>query len=149
MRMRLWVAALGMVVLVGGGTAAVAQGGDVIAQRREGMKRMAQQMQAMKAVVDSRGEVRGQVERIDDMLAWYRDEPKLFPAGSDRGDTRSLPAVWSDHAGFLQANAATTSALQRLRTAAAGGDQAGFAQAYQETAATCGACHRTYRAPSR
>lgn len=148
MRTGLRVAALGAVALAVAGTAALAQG-DVIAQRREGMKRMAQHMQAMKAVVDNRGDVRPQTERIDDMLAWYREEPKLFPAGSDRGDTRALPAVWTDHAGFLQANAATIFGLQRLRAAAAAGDQAAFAQAYQETGASCGACHRTYRAAPR
>jgi len=148
MRTGLWAAALGVAGMAVAGTAALAQG-DAIAERREGMKRMAQHMQAMKAVVDSRGEVRPQAERIDDMLTWYRDEPKLFPAGSDRGDTRALPAVWTDHAGFLQANAATVASLQRLRAAAASGDQAGFAQAYQETGATCAACHRTYRAAPR
>jgi cytochrome c556 len=140
------MAMIGIVALAG---TAMAQGGDVIAQRREGMKRMAQHMQAMKAVVDNRGDVKGTVERIDDMLAWYRDEPKLFPAGSDKGDTRALPAIWSDHAGFLQANATMIFRVQQLRTAAAGGDQAAFAQAYQDTSAACGACHRPYRAPSR
>lgn len=140
--------AAGVVALAVAGTAALAQG-DVIAQRREGMKRMAQHMQAMKAVVDNRGDVRPQTERIDDMLAWYREELKLFPAGSDRGDTRALPAVWTDNAGFVQANAVTVAHLQRLRAAAASGDQAAFAQAYQETGASCGACHRTYRAAPR
>ena len=89
--MRRWIVALGVLALTG---TAMAQG-DVIAQRREGMKRMAQHMQAIKAVVDSHGDPRGTAERIDDMLAWYLHELGLFPPGSDQGDTKALAAVWT------------------------------------------------------
>ncbi len=143
--MRRWIVALGVLALTG---TALAQG-DVIAQRREGMKRMAQHMQAVKAVVDSHGDPRGAVERIDDMLAWYPHELGLFPPGSDQGDTKALPAVWTDRAGFEQANANIVTRLRALRAAADAGDAAAFATAFQQTGAACGSCHRTYRQPTR
>ncbi|MBV1797397.1 cytochrome c [Siccirubricoccus sp. G192] len=143
MRMRIWVAALGIVALAG---TALAQG-DVIAQRREGLKRMGGHMDAMKGLVASRGDTRPAAARVDDMIAWYRGFPALFPAGSDRGDTKALPAVWTDRAGFETANANLLRQLDVLKSAAASGDQAAFAAAYQATGPQfCGGCHRPFRA---
>ncbi len=129
---------------MGFAAAAFAQG-DVIAQRRAGLKRMGEHMQAIKAVSDSRGDSRPLVERVDDMLAWYRGLPALFPAGSGTGDTRALPTIWSDNAGFQTANANMVRQLTALRAAAAAGDATAFTAAFNETGQTCGACHRTYR----
>ena len=106
-------------------------------------------MQAMRAVTQGQGEVRAQVARIDDMITWYRNEPALFPPGSDRGDTRALPAIWSNRADFDRLHAEIAARLQALRAAAEAGDAAAFAGAYQQVGASCGGCHRPYRAPER
>ena len=58
--------ALGAATLAG---TAWAQG-DVIAERRAGLKRMAEHMQAMRPVAQGQGEPRAQVARIDDMSTW-------------------------------------------------------------------------------
>jgi cytochrome c556 len=125
------------------GTAAAQ--GDVIAERRAGLKRMGEHMQAMKAVVDSRGNVQPLAATVDDMIAWYRTMPQRFPPGSDRGDTRALPALWNEKANFETINNNMVNQLQALRTAAASGDPAAFAAAYGQTGQTCGTCHRPYR----
>ena len=39
--------------------------------------------------------------------------------------------------------------LEALRTAAASGDNAALTAAFNQTGATCGACHRPYRGPAR
>ncbi len=147
MGLRLWVAALGIVAVVG---TALAQGsamGDVIAQRRAGLKRMSGHMDAMKAVVESKGDVRPLAARLDEMIAWYREMPALFPPGSDRGDTKALPAVWSDRGGFETANANLLRQLEVLKAAASAGDTAGFSTAFRATGPQfCGGCHRQYRA---
>ena len=97
MRVSLVVMALGTAALAG--TAAVAQG-DVIADWRGGPKRMGEPMQATKALVDNRGDVGALAAIVDDMIAWYRTMPRRFPRGSDRGETRALPAIWSEKANF-------------------------------------------------
>jgi cytochrome c556 len=129
--------------LVAAGTA-LAQG-DAIAERRAGLKRMGEHMQAMKAVVDNRGNVQPLTATVDDMIAWYRTMPQRFPPGSDRGDTRALPALWNERANFETINNNLVEQLQVLRTAAASGDAAAFATAYGQTGQTCGTCHRPYR----
>lgn len=147
MGLRLWMAALCVVAVAG---TALAQGGamgDVIAQRRAGLKRMGGHMDAMKAVVDSGGDVRPLAERVDDMIAWYRQMPGLFPPGSDHGDTKALPAIWSNRSGFETANANLLKQLDALKAAAAAGDRASFAAAYKATGPQfCGGCHRQFRA---
>ncbi|MBX9700969.1 MAG: cytochrome c [Acetobacteraceae bacterium] len=102
MRIRTMLAALGIAAIAASG-AAYAQT-NVIAERRAGLKRMGEQMEAMKAIADVRGDPRPAVERIDGMITFYRGLPAMFPRGSGTGDTRALPAIWEDFSKFEQAN---------------------------------------------
>ena len=95
--MKTVLAALGVMALAG---TAMAQG-DVISERRAGLKRMGGHMEAIKPVVEAKGDVHALEPRIDDMIAFYRTLPALFPAGSGTGDTKALPAIWND---FLPAS---------------------------------------------
>jgi cytochrome c556 len=142
-RMKTVLVALGLVVLAG---TAMAQG-NVIAERREGLKRMGGHMEAMKPVVDARGDVKALEPRIDDMIAWFRTMPTRFPAGSGTGDTKAMPAIWQEFPRFEQVNAALLGQLATLKSAAVAGDAAAFATAYQATGPQfCGSCHRPFRA---
>jgi cytochrome c556 len=140
--MKALLVALGLLALGGSASAQV----DVIAERRAAFKRMGEHMQAMKVIADSRGDPASAVARVDDMLAWFQVLHDRFPTGSGTGDTKALPAIWSDNAGFRQAQANSVTQLQALRASAAGSDPAAFAATYQQTGAVCGACHRPFRA---
>jgi cytochrome c556 len=153
MKVRAWAAVLGIVALAGTGLAgvAIAQGSGgaaaVIAQRREGLKRMGQTMEAMKPVADARGDARAFVPRIEEMIVFYRGLPALFPPGSGTGDTKALPAIWTDWSRFEEANTKVIGQLEVLKAAAASGDGAAFASAFQATGPQyCGSCHRPFRA---
>ncbi|MDB5316046.1 MAG: cytochrome [Rhodospirillales bacterium] len=125
---------------------------EVITARREGLRAMGAHMEAMKAIADARGNPAPTIERIDAMTAFYSTFPTRFPAGSDvpqgtnPGQTRALRVIWTENAGFVQANSNLLTQLAALRVAATSGDPAAFAPAFQQTGAACGACHRTYRA---
>ncbi|WP_424812673.1 cytochrome c [Roseococcus sp. YIM B11640] len=142
--MRNWILAVGMAVAIGGAGAAIAQ--DVIADRRAGLKNAGEQFQAIKAVSDARGDLRPVAAQIDELIAFFRGLPARFPEGSGTGNTRALPAIWSDRAGFEQANANLITQLTALRALAAAGDNAAFPAAFNQTGAACGACHRVNRA---
>ena len=121
--------------------------GNVIAERRAGLKRMGGHMEAIKPVVEAKGDVKALEPRIDDMIVWYQGLPALFPAGSGTGDTKALPAIWTDFAGFEKADQALLGQLAVLKAAAAAGDTAAFGAAYAETGSKfCGGCHRPFRA---
>jgi len=142
-RMKTMLAALGLMALAG---TAMAQG-DVIAERRAGLKRMGAHTEAIKPVVDAKGDVKALEPRIDDMIAWFRTMPSRFPPGSGTGDTKAQPAIWTDFAKFEEANTALLGQLAVLKAAAGAGDTAAFGAAYADTGPKfCGGCHRPFRA---
>ena len=141
--MKTALAALGLLALAGG---AFAQG-DVIAQRRAGLKRMGGHMEAMKPVVDGKGDVKPLEARIDDMIAWYADMPALFPPGSGTGDTKALPALWERFDEFKANDAKLVDKLKTMKVAAAAGDTEAFGASYKALGPEyCGSCHRPFRA---
>ena len=71
---------------------------------------------------------------------------KMFPAGSDKGETKALPAIWTDMKGFEAASAASNAAYDKLAAAAGSGDLAALTAAFADTGKTCGACHDKFRA---
>ncbi|MFB9970797.1 c-type cytochrome [Pseudoroseomonas cervicalis] len=119
--------------------------GDVIATRKEGLKRMGAEIEAIKNSLDRGEPVAPLAARAQAMAGFFQTLPGLFPPGSDQGDTRARPTVWSDRAGFETASANMVAALGKLQQAAASGDAGATATAFREAGATCGACHRAYR----
>jgi cytochrome c556 len=146
--MKLWKYAATFATVLALAVPAWAQG-DVVAARRDGLKGIARQMEGIKAVVDQRGDTRTTGAGIAEMIGFFEGFPARFPAGSGSGDTRALPAIWSDRAGFETANTNMLTQLRALQAAANTGDQGAFGAAFQQTGATCGACHRPYRGPAR
>lgn len=152
--MRLWLAGLGLVAIMGAAPTlgAFAQGNlsAVVAERREGLKAVGENMTAIAGVARAGGDPRGTVERIAAVQAFFPTMAARFPAGTQQGapglDTRALPSIWTDRAGFDAALAAMGPRLAALREAAASGNVANFQAAVQATGAACGDCHRPYRA---
>ena len=123
--------------------------GGCYSARRDGLKGIARQMEGIKAVVDQRGDPRTTGAGVAEMISFFDGFPARFPAGSGSGDTRALPAIWTDRAGFETANANMVTQLRALQAAANSGDQAAFGAAFQQTGATCDACHRPYQRRGR
>jgi cytochrome c556 len=152
--MKLWFAGVGLIALMGAAPfpEAVAQSNlsTVVTERREGLKAVGEHMTAIAGVARAGGDPRGTVERIAAVQAFFPTMGARFPAGTQQGapgiDTRALPVIWTDRAGFDAALAAMGPRLTALREAAASGNVANFQAAVQATGAACGDCHRPYRA---
>jgi cytochrome c556 len=145
-RLTVWTLALGLgfgVAAIGGTAWAQA---DVVAARKDGLKRMQANMEAIKLVVDARGDVRSTAPRVEEIVTFFSDFHTRFPAGSGTGETRALPAIWTDRAGFERVSANAWTAAQALQTTVNAGDAAASAQAFQALGGACGACHRPFRA---
>jgi cytochrome c556 len=148
MRKTLVVAVIGALAagaMVGGATIAWAQA-DVIKERQEDRKQAAAAMRAIKGIIDAKGPTAGAVEQAAKLKQLQVAFEKMFPAGSDKGDTKALPTVWSDSAGFQAANKAADAAYDKIATAAGSGDMAALTAAFGETGKACGACHEKFRA---
>ncbi|WP_231712390.1 c-type cytochrome [Vineibacter terrae] len=127
------------------GSVALAQG-DPIAARKDNRKQAGAQMKAIKGIIDAKGPASGVVQAAAKLKELQLAFPALFPAGSDKGETKALPVVWSDKAGFAAANKAQDTALDALTAAAGSGDMAKIGEAFGNAAKTCGACHDKFRA---
>jgi cytochrome c556 len=146
MRKGLIVGALGLAlsgVLIG--SVAIAQG-DPIAQRKDNRKQAGAQMKAIKAVVEAKGPASAVVPAAAKLKELQVAFPKMFPPGSDKGDTKALPVVWTDKAGFEAANKAEGTAIDELAAAAGSGDMAKVTAAFGNVGKACGNCHEKFRA---
>ena len=135
--------ALAAGAMVGGATIAMAQA-DVVKERQENRKQAGAAMRAIKGIIDAKGPTAGAVEQAAKLKTLEAAFIKMFPAGSDK-DTKALPVVWTDWAGFQAASKASDAAYDKLAAAAGSGDQAALAAAFADTGKTCGACHDKFR----
>jgi cytochrome c556 len=117
-------------------------GTDAIAKRQELMKTNG-------GILRSAGGLTGEarVEAAQTVMEDFATLGELFPEDSQTGgNTKALPAIWTDKEGFMVAYSAAVSASANLLAAAQSGDDAAWGSALKELGATCGGCHTKYRA---
>jgi len=124
---------------------------EIIAFRQANYKWMGDTFGDMKKVIDAGGDVAPLAAKAADMAAWARRIPGMFPVGTETGGpaghpTKALPAIWTSKSTFDERSVALATQSAKLSTVAATGDKAAFAEQYKAVGATCGACHRDYRA---
>lgn len=68
-----------------------------------------------------------------------------FVAGSDKGDTRAKPDIWSDNAKFTANAQKLQEETAKLVAAAKSGDQAATKAVFGEVGRTCKGCHDQFR----
>jgi len=74
------------------------------------------------------------------------DVALLFPAGSDQGDTKALPKIWEDTAGF-EAAEDKFEAAAAASIAAAPQDVDALKAQVGAIGQACAGCHETFRRP--
>jgi cytochrome c556 len=146
-----WVSTIAVAGLVGvlavGPSLVVSAADDPIAARKANRKEVGDLAKQIKAVVDAGGPVASVVEPARKIAALEVPFDKLFPPGSDAGDTKALPAVWSDWNGFEAASKTLVTQATALADAAAAGKSPDeIKAAFGAMGKACGGCHNTYRA---
>ncbi len=134
-------------LVVGMATTALGQA-DVIKERQAMMKANGGAVGTLVKMVKGEAPfdaavVKGALETIDKSKT-YAD---LFPVGSDQGETKALPTIWSDNAGFKAALAKLITADEAL-LANPPTDVNGVKAALGAIGPACKGCHDTYRKPS-
>jgi cytochrome c556 len=144
MKNRIALCAVIMLTAVG---VARADGLDPIPVRQAGMSLTGADFSYIRSVVAAKGDVKALEAPARALVKWAAVIPAVFPAGSNKGyDTKALPEIWSDRAGFEKDAAALGTAAEKLAVAAKAGDADTVAVAAKEIGDSCGACHRGYRA---
>lgn len=118
---------------------------DVIKARKDGFQGNKTAMGAIKGAVEA-GKPADAVKPAQEIAAWSKGLTTFFPAGSDKGDTKALPNVWTDAAGFAKAAKDTEAKAMTLAAAAQSGDLNATKAAFGELGKSCSGCHDTYRA---
>jgi cytochrome c556 len=139
-------------VLVGAATIGLSQAqNSPIDQRRALMKGNGQAMQAMKAVVDAKGDAKTMATHAAAVAKNLTDAGKLFPAGTDKpagkdpGQTQALPEIWANMADFNALTKAAADAALKVEASAKTGDIAKASADFGDLGKSCGACHNKYR----
>ncbi|MBS0643539.1 MAG: cytochrome c [Acetobacteraceae bacterium] len=137
---------LSAVVILAGVGAAQAQMPDPIALRQAAFDMNAGTFGLARTIVANKLDVKPLETGARGMVKWAALIPSMFPKGSDKGDTKALPEVWSDPAGFKKAADEFGAAALKLADAAKAGDADGVAAATKAVGDACGACHKVFRA---
>ena len=85
------------------------------------------------------------VAAADTLIRNYTNLPHMFPEGSIVGDSKALPAIWENKAGFDAIFAKGLQGASDMKAAAEAGDAAAYAAALQVIGGTCGECHQKFR----
>ena len=72
---------------------------------------------------------------------------EAFGAGTDKGDTRALPAIWTEQAKFKEGADKLQTAATQLTAAAKTGNLDSVKTAFGAAGQTCKACHDDFRNP--
>lgn len=111
-------------------------------QRQAGMIKSRKLLDRVKKAADS-GDVKSEAAAADELAAWAKTLPTLFPAGSQSGDARSN--IWTDPTGFAQKAESFDDATAKLAELVNAGDSAGAATQVSEVKQACGTCHAGYK----
>lgn len=102
---------------------------------------------AVKTVIEAKLDVKSLEDAAKGLASWGYVIPSMFPDSTQAGhDTKALPTVWTDRAGFQQSAENFYTQVEKLGVFAAANDKAGFAIQYAIKTQACGACHRGCRA---
>src|SRR3954462_15517392 len=106
------------VVLLSSIGAAHAQTPDPVAVRQMAMDLNAGTFGLARTIVANKLDVKPIENPARGMAKWAALIPSMFPPGSDKGDTKALPEVWKDPAGFKEAADEFGAAATKLADAA-------------------------------
>lgn len=82
----------------------------------------------------------GDVVAITSTLPWAG-----FTAGTDKGETRAKPEIWSEQAKFKEHSDKMVAEVGKLASAAKSGNLDNLKAAFGPAAGTCKACHDNFR----
>ncbi len=118
---------------------------DSLKVRKEGFEATKKSFGAIKKILEEGSDLSGAAASAQSINAFAKQVPALFPAGSDKGETKAKAAVWSNGADFGVKAQAFEAETAKLVQAVASGDKAAVQKQFGAVGGTCKACHDTYR----
>ncbi len=126
---------------------ATAQEEGIIKHRQAVMKAVGGHMGAMGAILKGKvkftGDLKTHARAMADLAVIAE---RVFPEGSDFGETRALPEIWDKPKEFKKVVDAFKTESAKLAKIAGGGDVKAFGDQFKAMGKNaCGACHKAFR----
>lgn len=86
------------------------------------------------------------VEHARGLAASATELDRLFPAGSNVGESEALPLIWEEPEAFAEGIGKLQAATKAFLAAAESGDEAAIGSTFREVGMSCRGCHDRYRA---
>jgi cytochrome c556 len=118
---------------------------DSLKVRKDGFEATKKSFVAIKKILEDGGDLAGAAPSAQSINAFAKQVPALFPAGSDKGETKAKAAIWSNEADFGVKAQAFEAETAKLVQAVASGDKSAVQKQFGAVGGTCKACHDTYR----
>lgn len=122
---------------------------DPIEQRQANMKERGAIMKVLGPMLQGKADfnadvVAAELAKLEENAKAGSDLEALWPQGSDTGETKAAPAIWTDFAGY---KAASEKYAENVAAAVAAKPQdlAAFQASFGPVASGCGSCHELYR----
>jgi cytochrome c556 len=123
-----------------------AEGPNPIEVRQAGQDLLSGTFTGIRTAVAAKADLTKLQDPAKAMARWMGVFVQEFPPGSDKGNTKALPAVWSDRQGFEAKAKDFQAAAEKLAEVLKTGDAAAAAAQVKAVGDACGACHRTFKA---
>ena len=116
-----------------------------IKYRKSVMKTVGGNMGAIVGIIKGSGDKADLTLHTGQMAKTSMIVGKLFPEGSDFGETTALPVIWEKPDDFAKAVKMMQDAAAGINTAAASGDMAVIGPALGKLGESCKNCHENFR----
>jgi cytochrome c556 len=114
--------------------------------RQAVMKAIGGHMGASSQILRGRVAPEGALQvHADALAALNADLLRLFPEGSDFGETKARAEVWGDRDAFAKVATEAREATAAFAAAVAGGDPASIGETHKAVSDSCKACHQDFR----
>lgn len=144
--MRRPVVLLSLGLMLGPCAALASEPENYIKYRKAMMKAIGGHMSASSQILRGKVSADGDLEMHAASLAALTARlPRLFPDGSDFGETQAKEEIWENWDKFEQAAAASRDATARFAEAAGSGDLAAARTAQKAVGKSCKGCHKDFR----
>ena len=145
------ISLLTMIILIGAAVTptatAMADGPDPIAVRQAGFALNGGDFNFIRAVVAAKGDVKPLEAPAKGIGKWAAVIPTLFPKGTETGgETKALPEIWSDPAGFKNSRQHSVTLRPSWRPTRKPVRRIWLPPTPKLVGEQCGACHKAYRA---
>lgn len=141
------VAAAAIIGFSGTASAQFAKPEDAIKYRKSALFVMAQHYGRIGAMASGRAPFDAKVAAENAAIAesMSRLPFAAFGEGTDKGDTKALPEIWTERAKFNAAAEKMQGEMSKLAAAAKTGNLDSIKTAFQSTSGSCKACHDDFR----